>query len=73
MLTVAAAADSSGPYVTIAVLLAALVAVAVYFGVQQPAPHGLGVGFWPAVITAGSAAAGTYFLAEAIMKNMGLL
>ncbi|WP_331720480.1 hypothetical protein OG851_42690 (plasmid) [Streptomyces sp. NBC_00161] len=73
MLTVATAATSSGPYTVIAILLAAVAGLAVFFGVQQPKPRGLAAGFWLAVLTAGPVGAGTYYFAESVMKNLNLL
>ncbi|MFJ4781307.1 hypothetical protein [Streptomyces sp. NPDC088762] len=73
MLTVAVNAAASGPYTVIAVLLGALIAVVVFFGVQQPKPRGLAAGFWLAVITAGPVGAGTYYFAVSVMSNLNLL
>ncbi|MDG5807939.1 hypothetical protein P9869_35885 [Streptomyces ossamyceticus] len=73
VLAVTTATAGNGPYVVIALLLGAFVACAVFFGVQQDPPRGLGAGLWAALIAAGSAGAGTYFIAEAVMKSLGIL
>ncbi|WP_404200302.1 hypothetical protein [Streptomyces tauricus] len=74
MFTLAAcSASSSTPYIWVLVFAGLLVAVVAYNGSRQPAPVGLGLGFYPALFTAAGGFATTFGGGLAFFSHMNFI